>query len=379
MLWWMFLGTAWALELQECIGEERQKGCTECIPYQSGPATSSHFVPGVDGWAEVDKRNSLGRIGSRVYYPPPMPVPSYDQFIEPILRFLAKNPDGAPAKLAHESAASALGLTDEDRLQMLTSGAQQVYKNRAGWAHDRLKRAGLSISPKRGLWKLTPEGTTFEKTHGAPIAPELIQKLAVDFIGVKLKPGGSLDELPVSTPSGTPVPAVATPDDQLEIAITELRKSATSELLEILASVSPSFFERVVLDLLHEMGYGANRTDLQQVGGPGDAGIDGVISLDRLGLEKVYVQAKRWQENISRPHLQAFYGALAGQKARKGVFITTSLFSNQARDYAKSVEGIVLIDGPRLAGLMIDYGIGVSARVVKIPKIDSDYFDENAA
>lgn len=183
--------------------------------------------------------------------------------------------------------------------------------------------------------------------------------------------------LPTSAPSEAP--AVASPDDQLEVALAELRKSAASDLLEILATVSPSFFERVVLDLLHGMGYGANREDLQQVGGPGDAGIDGVISLDRLGLEKVYVQAKRWQENISRPHLQAFYGALAGQKARKGVFITTSLFSAQARDYAKSVEGIVLVDGPRLAGLMIDHGIGISARVVRIPKIDSDYFDENAA
>jgi restriction system protein len=308
-----------------------------------------------------------------------MTVPTYDQFIEPILRFLAKNPDGAPARLAHDAAASALGLTDEDRSQMLTSGTQQVYKNRAGWAHDRLKRAGLSSSPKRGFWKLTSEGRTFAKAHAAPISPELTQKLAMDFIGVKLKPAGTTDEFPASTLSGGPVPAVASPDDQLEIAISELRKSAASELLETLASVSPSFFERVVLDLLHEMGYGANRTDLQQVGGPGDAGIDGVISLDRLGLEKVYVQAKRWQENISRPHLQAFYGALAGQKARKGVFITTSLFSTHARDYAKSVEGIVLIDGPRLAGLMIDYGIGVSARVVKIPKLDSDYFDENAA
>ena len=308
-----------------------------------------------------------------------MTVPTYDQFIEPILRFLAKNPDGAPAKLAHEAAASALGLTDEDRLLLLTSGTQLVYKNRAGWAHDRLKRAGLSSSPKRGFWRLTAEGTTFTKTHAAPISPELTQKLAMDFIDVKLKPPGATDEAPASVPITTTAPAVVSPDDQLEIAVLELRKSATSELLEILASVSPSFFERVVLDLLHEMGYGANRTDLQQVGGPGDAGIDGVISLDRLGLEKVYVQAKRWQENISRPHLQAFYGALAGQKARKGVFITTSLFSNQARDYAKSVEGIVLIDGPRLAGLMIDYGVGVSARVVKIPKIDSDYFDENAA
>jgi restriction system protein len=308
-----------------------------------------------------------------------MPVPSYDQFIEPILRFLAKNPDGAPAKLAHDAAAVALGLTDEDRAQMLSSGTQQVYKNRAGWAHDRLKRAGLSSSPKRGFWKLTPEGSNFAQTHPAPLPSELTQKLAMDFIGVKLKPGASAEGAAAATPFGTPGPSVASPDDQLEIAVAELRKSASSELLELLASVSPSFFERVVLDLLHEMGYGANRADLQQVGGPGDAGIDGVISLDRLGLEKVYVQAKRWQENISRPDLQAFYGALAGQKARKGVFITTSLFSSQARDYAKSVEGMVLIDGPRLAGLMIDYGIGVSARVVKIPKIDSDYFDENAA
>jgi len=313
---------------------------------------------------------------NRVRYPQPMTVPTYDQFIEPILRFLAKNPAGAPAKLAHEAAASALGLTDEDRLQLLTSGTQLVYKNRAGWAHDRLKRAGLSSSPKRGIWQLTPEGSTFIKTHPTAISVELTQKLAMDFIGVKLRPTGSIDEAS-TLPRVETTPAVASPDDQLEIAVSELRKSATSELLEILASVLPSFFERVVLDLLHEMGYGANRNDLQQVGGPGDAGIDGVISLDRLGLEKVYVQAKRWQENISRPDLQAFYGALAGQKARKGVFITTSLFSTQARDYAKSVEGIVLIDGPRLAGLMIDYGVGVSARVIKIPKIDSDYFDEN--
>jgi len=308
-----------------------------------------------------------------------MTVPTYDRFIEPIMRFLAKNPDGTPAKLAHEAAANALNLTDEDRLQMLTSGAQQVYKNRAGWAHDRLKRAGLSSSPKRGFWKLTPEGTLLANTQVEPLSPELTHKIAIGFIGVKLKNTGPTETLTAPIVAASTISAVASPDDQLEIAVAELRKSATSELLEILANVSPTFFERVVLDLLHEMGYGANRSDLQQVGGPGDAGIDGVISLDKLGLEKVYVQAKRWQENISRPHLQAFYGALAGQKARKGVFITTSLFSTQARDYAKSVEGIVLIDGPRLAGLMIDYGIGVTARVIKIPKIDSDYFDENAA
>ncbi|MEO6409944.1 MAG: restriction endonuclease, partial [Burkholderiaceae bacterium] len=137
-----------------------------------------------------------------------------------------------------------------------------------------------------------------------------------------------------------------------------------------------TFFETVVLDLLHRMGYGANRADLQRVGGSGDEGIDGIISLDRLGLEKVYVQAKRWQSSVGRPELQAFYGALAGQKAKKGVFITTSNYSSQALQFARSVEGIVLIDGSRLTELMIDHEVGVSARAVRIPKIDTDYFDE---
>lgn len=126
------------------------------------------------------------------------------------------------------------------------------------------------------------------------------------------------------------------------------------------------------------MGYGATMADLQRVGGSGDGGIDGVISLDKLGFEKVYVQAKRWQGNVGRPELQAFYGALAGQKAKKGVFITTSMYTPQAMSFVNSVEGIVLIDGRRLAGLMIDYELGVTSRTVKIPKIDSDYFDEES-
>jgi restriction system protein len=151
-----------------------------------------------------------------------------------------------------------------------------------------------------------------------------------------------------------------------------------SWLLELLANVSPAFFEIIVLDLLHRMVYGASHADLQRVGGSGDGGIDGVISPDRLGLEKVVVQAKRWQSNVGRPELQAFYGALAGQKAKKGVFITTSAFTAQALDFAKSVEGIVLVDGSRLASLMIEVELGVTARTVNIPKIDGDYFDEEA-
>ena len=308
-----------------------------------------------------------------------MAVPTYDRFIEPLLRFLAARPEGAPAREAHDHAAVALGLTDDDRQQLLPSGAQPMFKNRAGWAHDRLKRAGLSRSPRRGLWQATAEGRALVASTPAPFPAELVDKLAMGFSDVKLKAATSPVKVGPTPPAAAmPMPSAATasPDDRLGQALLELRQAAESELLDLLAAVSPTYFETIVLDLLHRMGYGINRDDLQRVGGSGDGGIDGVISLDRLGLEKVYVQAKRWQENIGRPHLQAFYGALAGQKARKGVFITTSAYTAQALDFARSVDGIVLIDGARLAGLMIDHEVGVTARTIKVPKIDGDYFDE---
>lgn len=308
-----------------------------------------------------------------------MAVPTYDRFIEPLLRFLAAHPDGAPAREAHDHAAAALGLTDEDRQQLLPSGAQPIFKNRVGWAHDRLKRAGLSCSLRRGLWQATPEGLALVSSTPAPFPADLVDKLAMGFTDVKLSAATSptkAELLSATDAVSVPSAATASPDDRLGQALLELRQAAESELLELLALVSPTYFETIVLDLLHRMGYGANRSDLQRVGGSGDGGIDGVISLDRLGLEKVYVQAKRWQESIGRPHLQAFYGALAGQKARKGVFITTSAYTAQALEFARSVDGIVLIDGARLAGLMIDHEVGVTARTVKVPKIDGDYFDE---
>lgn len=198
------------------------------------------------------------------------------------------------------------------------------------------------------------------------------------FIDLRSRPANGAPTVEPTVALPVPTDAVASPDDRLSQALQELREAAEAELLELLARVSPSFFETIVLDLLRRMGYGASRADLQRVGGTGDAGIDGIISLDRLGLEKVYVQAKRWQNSIGRPELQAFYGALAGQKAKKGVFITTSAFTTQALDFARSVEGIVLVDGVRLAGLMIDHEVGVTSRPVRIPKIDSDYFDEEA-
>jgi restriction system protein len=310
-----------------------------------------------------------------------MTVPTYDQFIEPILRYLAQHPEGVYAKDAHEAAAVALNLSDADRDQLLSSGTQRTYKNRAGWAHDRLKRAGLSSTPKHAFWKPTATGLAFAKEHQQPLTDEAVQKLAMGFLGIKLKNQSLGNAAQISEPSASQAKtaSIASPDDQLGQAVTELRQAAIADLLEILANVTPGFFETIVLDSLHRMGYGANRTDLQKVGGAGDAGIDGIISLDRLGMEKVYVQAKRWQQVVGRPELQAFYGALAGQKAKKGVFITTSAYTAQAKDFVKSVEGIVLVDGHRLAELMIEYELGITTRTIKIPKIDSDYFDEEAA
>ena len=218
-----------------------------------------------------------------------MPVPTYDKFIEPVLRHLADHQEGVRAREAHEAAADALGLDDEAR-QLTVPTGQPLYNNRAGWAHDRLKRAGLSSSPKRGLWKITPSGMKFLAENPGPFSEEQVREIARGFIDVRLRP------IPNETPEMVPADneeEVLSPDDRLQTALEEIRASVAAELLELLSQVTPKYFETVVLDVLHKLGYGTRRSDLQRVGGSGDAGIDGIISLDRLGLEKVYVQAKR--------------------------------------------------------------------------------------
>ena len=309
-----------------------------------------------------------------------MSLPTYDQFIEPILRFLAAHPEGAKASEVHEGAAAALGLSETQCRETLSSG-QATYKNRAGWAHDRLKRAGYSCCAKRGDWKLTTAGLIFAQTTPTPLSHQQVAHLAMNFVSVSLKTAPDaalLDE--GSDTSALIDPAnftTSSPQERLNQAILELRTSVAGDLLDSLLQASPTRFEHIVLDVLHSLGYGAHRQALQQVGGSGDGGVDGVISLDALGLEKVYVQAKRWQNTVGRPDLQAFYGALAGHKAKRGVFITTSGFTAQAIDFARSVAGLVLIDGKRLVDLMLNQEVGVSVRLYKVPQLDSDYFDES--
>lgn len=293
-------------------------------------------------------------------------VPTFDQFIEPLLRVLVAHPQGLTAKEAHEKVAEHVGLSVEQRAELVPSGVQPKYKGRIGWAHDRLKRAGYSECPRRGFWQLTDNGRTI-----ASITPEFTpEQIAELAFAPRDSSASGLDD------NGDPRGDATSPDERIESALLELRESVAVDLLETIARCSPTFFEHLVLDLLHAMGYGADRSALQRVGGSGDGGIDGIISLDRLGLEKVYVQAKRWQGSVGSPEIQKFIGSLSLEGASKGVFITTSAFTRDALESAQRARGVVLVNGTRLANLMIDHHVGVSSKAIKVPKIDSDYFED---
>lgn len=302
-----------------------------------------------------------------------MANPTYDAMIHPLLRVLAAHPEGIKSKDAHTEVADLLKLSEEDRRALLPSGKQLVYKNRTGWAHDRLKRAGWSESLKRGFWQITPLGQEKLKVHAQGIDPDTLQSLC--------KVASTSTVPVVNQEEGEPEPVIATsPLERLYEATKELRDSVSAELQALIKATSPEFFEKLVLDVLHAMGYGATSKDLIQTQASADEGIDGVITLDRLGLEKVYIQAKRWTNGtVGRPELQKFCGALAGKSATRGVFITTSTFTKGAYNYVAQVPGsIVLVDGAQLADFMIEYEVGISVQeVFKVTRIDHDYFEED--
>lgn len=297
-----------------------------------------------------------------------MPIPTYDEFMHPLLRILAHASEPMRSRDVYATLADAVGLTDEDRREMLPSGRQAVYKNRIGWAHDRLKRAGWAESAKRGYWQATPEGLAALKAQPGGFDEETRRRL------VRIEDVGGEDDVLVPPEE----PGVISPTERLHEAVAELKASLAAEILEQIANNTPEFFESMVLDVLHNMGYGATKADLQRTQTSADEGIDGIITLDRLGLEKVYIQAKRWANGVSRPEIQKFVGALAGQGATRGVFITTSRFTPGASQYANGVTAsVVLVDGAQLADLMIEYEVGVTVQeTFKVARVDHDYFDE---
>lgn len=305
-----------------------------------------------------------------------MPIPDFQSAMLPILKLTADGLDHTLAE-ASDVVATQFKVTDTERNELLPSGRQRRLHNRIGWAKTYLQKAGLVEPNGRGRFRITDRGRDLLRTNPAKINMRLLQQYPeyVDFKITTREDGA--DEALAAEPG--PVDAEATPEELLEQSYQELRRRLAEELLEQIKGCSPRFFEKLVVDLLVAMGYGGSRKDAgQAIGQSGDEGIDGIIKEDRLGLDVVYIQAKRWNSTVGRPVVQTFAGSLEGQRARKGVLITTSDFSKEAREYVRHIEKkIILIDGAALAQFMIDHGVGVSeVATFTLKRLDLDYFGD---
>ncbi len=301
-----------------------------------------------------------------------MTIPDYQSIMLPLLEYAS---DGQEYLLrtAYDDLAIIFNLSDEDREALLPSGRQSTFENRVGWARTYLKKAGLLSSPKRGYFQITQKGSDVLDEKPGTIDVTYLKQFP-EF--VEFQAGNNRRGSKAIVPSEN---QEITPEEAMEASYLKLREELASELLETIMTCSASFFERLVVDLLVKMGYGGTRKDAgTAIGRSGDGGIDGIIKEDRLGLDVVYVQAKRWSDTVGRPEIQKFAGALLGQQARKGVFITTSNYSRAAQEYVSTIDSkIVLIDGETLANLLIDFDLGVSPVAnYSLKRVDLDYFAE---
>jgi restriction system protein len=302
-----------------------------------------------------------------------MPIPDYQSIMLPLLKF---SKDGKEHSLreAIDFLSDQFALSDMEKKELLPSGQQAIFENRVGWARTYLKKAGLLDSTRRGFVCITARGLKCLAENPKEINVKYLKQFKefLEFQSLRK----DAQDVGVDTEPLTD----QTPEESIESGYAKLRGDLSAELLQKIKNCSPDFFERLVVELLVKMGYGGSRSDAgKAIGKTGDGGIDGIIKEDKLGLDIVYIQAKRWDNsNVGRPDVQKFVGALQGQRARKGVFITTSSFSKEARDYVSNIDcKVVLIDGNELSSLLIENDIGVSG-IAKydIKKIDSDYFTD---
>lgn len=303
-----------------------------------------------------------------------MAIPDYQTCMLPFLRHLG---DGKEHSLrdAEESLAESFKLTPAERAELLPSGQQGVFKNRIGWARTYLKKAALIEAPRRAVFKITERGMQTLATNPSKIDVKFLEQWPEFMEFRDISKPSAVQAQPIELSLTT-----TTPEEAIELAYLGLREQLAQELLSRIMSCSPTFFEQLVVELLVKMGYGGSRRDAgERIGQTGDGGIDGIIKEDRLGLDTIFIQAKRWQGSVGRPEIQKFVGALQGQRARKGVFITTSSYTSDAVDYASRIDTkVVLIDGKNLSALMIDFDVGVSASASYVVKrVDSDYFEES--
>lgn len=303
-----------------------------------------------------------------------MAMPDFQTLMLPLLRHCS---DGGVHSKADAVPALALefGLTEQELAEPLPTGRQGRFDNRVGWAKSYLKQAGLLEITGRGLFRITSRGKSVLSEQPMRIDMKYLDR----FPEYRIFRAAQKERNAGEKVSAEAIQE-ATPEELLESGYRQLRSALAAELLSLVKSASPAFFERMVVDLLLRMGYGGTREDAGQVvGKSGDGGIDGIIKEDRLGLDVIYIQAKRWESDVGSGEIRNFIGALSVHKAKKGVFITTSGFNKNARETSVKVDSkIVLIDGPTLAELMIDFGLGVSpVNTYEIKRIDSDFFAED--
>lgn len=304
-----------------------------------------------------------------------MAIPDFQSVMRPVLVAVA---DGVPLTLSdlREHIANVFQLSDAERSERLPSGKQTVINNRVGWARTYLNKAGLLCIPAKGLVQITERGREVLDSGPDHITVSWLKRYP-EFVAFHASPStstsdGELSEATVTTD--------ATPDEQLVSAHQSLMRSLSDELLIQVRAASPSFFEQLVVDLMIAMGYGGSRKEAgRATQATSDDGIDGIIKEDKLGLDVIYLQAKRWSNTVHRPEIDKFIGALTRQRARKGVFITTSEFSAGAKEAALGLDiKVVLIDGSELAQLMVENNLGCSVKqVYEVKQLDSDYFSED--
>ncbi len=304
-----------------------------------------------------------------------MSIPDYQTLMLPLLKFASDEQEHS-LREATDFLAKSFNLSIIDLEEVLPSGQQSIFLNRVGWAKTYLVKSKILVATKRGYFKITDRGKSLLSQNLTIINNRFLRQFPefIEFQHKKNEKDSSVELI-------TEIEISKTPEESLEIAYQTIRNSLASEIIDRVKSCSPYFFERLVVELLVKMGYGGT---LQEASAlvtrkGSDEGIDGIIKEDRLGLDIIYIQAKRWENVVGRPEIQKFVGALAGQQAKKGVFITTSNFTKDAKSFADKIENkIILIDGEQLAEFMIDYNVGVSnVTSYELKRIDSDYFSED--
>ena len=301
-----------------------------------------------------------------------MPIPDYQSCFLPLLRSIEDGNEYTMVAI-RDQLISHFKLTDEERNRRLPSGKQRVINNRLGWAKTYMTRAGLIRAVRRGVFAITERGSNVLKQNPDKIDLHYLQQFP-EFVEFRKLKHDDTEDKPSQEPAKD---SEETPEEELENAHERLKADLAADLLALVKSSDPAFFEQLVVDLMLKMGYGGPDDGAGRVTQYGkDEGIDGIINEDSLGLDVIYLQAKRWGGTVGRPEIQKFVGALHGKRAKKGVFITTSTFSEDAETYVKTIDPkVVLIDGQKLSELMVSYNVGVStAQTYSVKKVDSDYF-----